>query len=91
MPKLKAIPLSHWYKIQQKGIRGTPDILGVVNGFFVALELKSEDGEASALQEFEIGSIAAAGGYAVVMDPSMEKAVLSDLEIIAKRKRVYVD
>lgn len=79
MPKLKGIPKSHWYKIQQKGLRGTPDILGVVNGRFVALELKKDGGKATTLQEFELKQIEKAGGYAKLVEPADEKNILEDL------------
>lgn len=37
---LREIPNSWWVKIQQVSMRGTPDIIGCVNGHFVAWELK---------------------------------------------------
>lgn len=82
MMRLKAIPNSHWYKIQQRTINGTPDILGVVNGCFVALELKSMTGKPTTLQEFELMMITKAGGYAKLVDES------NMLEVIAAIKQL---
>lgn len=84
MPKLKAISLSHWFKIQQKGLRGTPDILGVVNQRFIAIELKKTGGVATALQEYELKQIANAGGYARLVEPADEAKLLDDLTKISQ-------
>jgi hypothetical protein len=48
-----------WFvKIQQVGIRGTPDYLICANGNFVALELKREKGlEADPLQTYNLNRI----------------------------------
>ena len=39
-PLLSKIPCSVWERINDKSKRGIPDVIGCVNGCFVALELK---------------------------------------------------
>jgi VRR-NUC domain. len=48
---------------------GIPDLLCCVNGHFVAVELKSENGEAKALQLWTLDKIDQAGGYAILLFP----------------------
>ena len=69
--KLDLIPNAWFESIQQKAIQGTPDLLGCINGRFVALELKSHAAaKVSALQELKLQKIASAGGVGFVVDPS---------------------
>jgi Holliday junction resolvase len=49
---------------------GTPDILACVNGYFLAIEVKAEDGKPSELQLVKIDAIRKAGGFAYVAYPS---------------------
>lgn len=67
---LEKIPNSWWESIQQKTIRGTPDIIGCVNGRFVAIELKSEKGVLAPLQEYKLNGIIKANGIAFSVRPS---------------------
>lgn len=83
-PALEKIPCSWWESIQQTGISGTPDILGCVCGIFVAIEIKTESGESSALQTYKLKRIAAARGVALVVQPSNLEASIQFLENIAK-------
>ena len=48
---------------------GTPDILACVNGHFVAVEVKAENGRPSDLQIYHIEQIKKAGGYGVILYP----------------------
>lgn len=48
---------------------GVPDLLCCVNGKFLAIEVKRDDGEASKLQLHEIEEIKKAGGLAGVYYP----------------------
>ena len=48
---------------------GTPDILACVNGHFVAVEVKAENGKPSELQLYHIEQIKKAGGYAEILYP----------------------
>lgn len=84
-PKLKALPNSTWFSIQQVGIRGTPDILGCIAGMFVGLELKATaKSPVSKLQEHHLKNIREAGGIGVVVYPENWGAVYATLESISK-------
>ena len=48
---------------------GTPDILACVNGYFVAIEVKAENGKPSELQLHHIEQIKKAGGEAYILYP----------------------
>jgi len=78
-PKLKKIPHSWWESIQQTTIRGTPDILGLINGRFIALELKAANGTPSLLQEIKIDRISKAGGYARFVYPKNFEEIYKEL------------
>ena len=49
---------------------GVPDILACINGYFVAIEVKSDKGEPSELQLHTVRAIRRAGGFAFVLYPS---------------------
>ena len=49
---------------------GVPDILACVNSYFVAIEVKAENGQPSELQIYNIEQIRKAGGFAFVVYPS---------------------
>ena len=49
---------------------GTPDLLCCINGHFVAIEVKAQNGEPSELQLQKIKAIKKAGGFAYVVYPS---------------------
>lgn len=49
---------------------GVPDILACVNGRFVGIEVKAENGRASELQLYNRRKIREAGGICVVLYPS---------------------
>lgn len=49
---------------------GIPDILSCVNGYFVAIEVKAQNGKPSELQLHTINKIREAGGFAFVLYPS---------------------
>ena len=49
---------------------GTPDILACCNGYFLAIEVKAQDGHPSELQLVKIADIRKAGGFAFVAYPS---------------------
>jgi len=42
-PDLKRLPNAWFEKIQQVTKRGTPDFLGTIRGYFIALELKKDE------------------------------------------------
>ena len=49
---------------------GTPDILACVNGYFLAIEVKAQNGKPSEFQLAKIDAIRKAGGFAYVAYPS---------------------
>lgn len=49
---------------------GIPDILACVNGYFVGIEVKAQNGKPSELQLYNIRKICEAGGFAIVLYPS---------------------
>ena len=49
---------------------GTPDIIACVNGHFVAVEVKAENGKPSELQLYHLEQIALAGGYGAIIVPT---------------------
>ena len=49
---------------------GTPDILACVNGYFLAIEVKAENGHPSELQLVKVNAIRKAGGFAYIVYPS---------------------
>ena len=49
---------------------GIPDILACVNGYFVAIEVKAQNGTVKALQEHHLTEIRIAGGFSFVLYPS---------------------
>jgi hypothetical protein len=57
-------------KIQQRVIRGTPDLLVCWRGRFVAFELKTDDGRIDRLQLHTLDEISKAGGLVDVLRPS---------------------
>ena len=50
--------------------KGVPDVLACVNGYFVGIEVKAQNGHASELQIHNIEQIRNAGGFAFVVYPS---------------------
>lgn len=77
--ELRKLPQSWFEKISQRVTRGTPDIIGVVAGRMVALELKSKHGKASPLQILKLREIELAGGHADVVYPDNFPEVLKKL------------
>lgn len=75
-----------WFvKIQQVGIRGTPDYLINANGHFVALELKREAGiSADPLQTYNLNRIESSNGYAYTTEPSNWESVYKAITRLCK-------
>ena len=71
-------------KVMAANKRGTPDILAVISGKFVAIEVKAPWGKASKLQIAQLKRIEAAGGVAILAE-SLEEVIaylaISDIEI----------
>jgi hypothetical protein len=77
--ELKQLPQAWICKTQQVSKRGTPDILACVCGRFVAIELKTDTGKLSALQEYNLKKITESGGISIVMTPSNFKEEMTGL------------
>lgn len=61
---------------------GIPDILACVNGYFVGIEVKAQNGHPSELQIHHCNKIRESGGFAFIVYPSgweKLKKILSDL------------
>lgn len=57
------------FSIQQRAIRGSPDILLCCNSLFIALELKTDEGDVDPLQEKILNDVSKAKGVALVARP----------------------
>lgn len=68
-----------FFNVNQVSLRGIPDRVGCLNGMFFALELKTETGRPSKLQQYVVSQIKAAGGFAEIVRPSEWEAVKKEL------------
>lgn len=66
---------------------GIPDILACVNGRFVGIEVKSEEGKASELQKHQMKKIREAGGTAFIVKPSDFEGLKIILTAMIKRDK----
>lgn len=86
--ELEEIPNSWWETIQQKSIRGTPDIIGCVCGVFIALEFKaSEKATRSKLQVYKSEKIKKCKGISLFVYPENWDSVISFLKKIPQLSR----
>lgn len=83
MDDLKLLPKAYFIKTQMLSVMGIPDLIGVVNGRFVALELKKNKQELgksrSKLQRYVLSKIEEAGGYSIFLYPENKDKVMRDL------------
>ena len=78
-------PICWSEKIQQVGIRGTPDRLSCIAGKFVALELKRDSTEKpTALQILKLERINLAGGLGLRVDTSNWDEAYERIKKLAK-------
>ena len=81
-PKLKE--LGWFFKVQLVAIWGVPDVIGVINGRFVALELKvkkkGHGGDGEKLQQHILNKIRKHGGFARTVYPGNWEEVYSELK-----------
>lgn len=82
--ELRKIPNSYWIKIQSVSIRGIPDIIGTVNGHFVALELKVPPNrlKPGGLQWLVIQELKKAGAYAREVIPDTLNETLDNIKLL---------
>jgi Holliday junction resolvase len=59
---------------------GTPDIIACVNGRFVAIEVKAENGKPSELQLYHLEQITNAGGISYLLYPKDFEQFKKDME-----------
>lgn len=64
---LKTVPNCWIVKVIQANINGCPDILMCFNGKFYGIEVKTDNGRTSAIQDLQIRRIREAGGVPVVI------------------------
>lgn len=86
LPEIKK--LGYFVKIQQASICGTPDILGTINGVFIAIELKTEEGSTSALQDLNIAKVIKNGGIGLVVTPSNYSTIYAFLKGLKRSSRL---
>ena len=77
--------LGFFEKTQQKSKSGIPDFIGCINGRFVAIELKIEEGRLDEIQYIKLKEISSAGGFAVVAFPDTWLYVLEELKQFSNR------
>lgn len=82
LQELRKVPSSYFEKIQQVAIRGTPDILGVVAGLSVVLELKV-DAPIEKLQTYKTKKWQRAGAYVKILTPDNLYETVKELREIA--------
>lgn len=71
------------------GRAGIPDIVGCVNGFFLAIECKAGRGKTTALQDRELEDIREAGGVAMVIYDTDDDMLRVDKMVWLLRKRAH--
>lgn len=88
--RLEEIPSSYFVTIQQKSIRGVPDLIGCVSGRFVALELKRSLAEARKnsgrilLQKYVMNNISSVDGFCSFVYPENLDEVIKKLMEISR-------
>lgn len=86
--KFKLLPNTWFEKINQVSVRGIPDIIMCVNGHFVGIELKRDDGEAPAsLQRYKLKNIKKSGGITFVLTPENFEEAYQFLFNLASQRR----
>ena len=73
--------------------KGIPDLLCCVNGYFLAIEVKAENGKPSDLQKWNVSKIRHCGGHAFILKPSQFESFCKLVkELKAKgTQSVYID
>lgn len=68
------------YFANRMTISGVPDLLCCINGHFVALEIKADNGRPSELQRYQIDKIRESGGVALVVYPKDFNTLISMID-----------
>lgn len=69
MPFLTNLPNCMAFPIQQQSINGDPDLLVVINGRFIGLELKRSGERPRPLQRYKLDQISECGGLGLWASP----------------------
>lgn len=65
---------------------GVPDILACVNGRFVAVEVKAENGKPTELQKWNVEQIKESGGIALILYPADWNRFVAIIDEVMKCK-----
>lgn len=65
---------------------GVPDILACVNGRFVAIEVKAENGKPTELQKWNVEQIRKSGGIALILYPADWEKFVAIIDEVIKCK-----
>lgn len=85
MDKINSLPNTWFESIQQVSIRGTPDVIGCVNGTFVALEFKKNiTAKRSQMQMYKGDCIKKSKGVHFFIYPENFEDVYSELSKMAQ-------
>ena len=89
---LNSLPNTSWESIQQVCIKGTPDILMCINGYFVALEYKKDiKTEPEPIQVYKHKKITEAHGKTFIVHPRNWQEVFKELQNMANRNFFTLD
>lgn len=89
IPFLKTLSNTFFLPIQQLAIVGSPDFLLCMSGQYVALELKSEDGELSKLQAHNLKKMRRTGAVTIVASPLNWDEVKEQLTALDGGKKIW--
>lgn len=82
LKRLREIPRSYFYKVNDRTTAGIPDIIGCVAGIFVAIELKTRS-KVSPIQAYHLRKIGDAYGQVFVMTPGNFLEIFKFLQKLA--------
>ena len=77
--RLRKLPDCWYFKVNQRALRGIPDIIGCYAGVFFALELKVGTNKVDPLQAHVLDLIKQSGGFAAVVYPSNLDQIIGEL------------
>jgi hypothetical protein len=81
---IRTLPFCKSLSIQQKAISGHPDKILCLAGWFVALEIKTDEGKPSARQVLVLQNVLKAKGVALIVRPSNFEEVKEILQKISR-------
>lgn len=91
MGAIKGINGSWFFSKEAAAIRGIPDVIGLINGRFVALEFKKNTAEANkktgrvVQQKYNIEIIRRNGGYGAIITPENFHEIYEELIKISRQ------